>query len=224
MLMSGASTAAVLSRLSWLPVFAVVLGGLFALSAPWFYVRHRRGKRFERFEQNFPDALDSLGRAMRAGHAFSAALELVATESVAPVSAELRKTLEEWRLGQSWDEALEHLAGRVPLASVRLFVASVRVQSKAGGKLHEILGRISESLREAASLEGEIRSISAHGRLTGLILMVIPAGIAVILQWSSPGHLDILREHPVGRTMIGGAIGALIAAHFVIQRILDIEV
>ncbi len=224
MLMSGASTAVVLSRISWLPVFAIVLGATFALSAPWFYIRHLRQKRFQRFDQHFPDALDSLGRAMRAGHAFSAALDLVATESAAPVSTELRKTLEEWRLGQSWDEALEHLAERVPLPSVRLFVASVRVQSKAGGKLHEILARISESLREAASLEGEIRSISAHGRLTGLILMVIPIGIAVTLHFTSPGHLDILSTHPVGQLMIAAAIAALVAAHFVIQRILDIEV
>ncbi len=223
MLMSGASMAVVLSRLSWLPVLLVAAGSIFAMSAPLFYIRHKRQKRFEQFEQHFPDALDSLGRAMRAGHAFAAGMDMVANEASAPVSNEFRKTLEEWRLGQSWDEALEHFAERVPLNCVSLFVASVHVQVKSGGKLHEILGRISESMREATSLEGEVRAISAHGRMTGLILTLIPIGIAAVLNYAAPGHLDVLTESPVGRLMLAGALLALIAAHFVIQKILDIK-
>ncbi|GAB4366487.1 MAG: type II secretion system F family protein [Bryobacter sp.] len=222
MLMSGASTAVVLSRFSWVPTVGIVLGGIVALSAPAFYVSHKRQKRFEQFDQNFPDALDSLGRALRAGHAFAAGLNMVATESLPPVAGEMRKTLEEWRLGQSWDEALEHLAERVPLPSVRLFVASVRMQTRTGGKLHEVLGRIAETLREASSLEGEIRAISAHGRMTGTILTLIPVGIAVVMHFASPGHLEILSEHPVGRLMVA-AILCLVAAHFVIRKILDIK-
>lgn len=223
MLMSGASMAVVLSRISWLPLVLVALGSVFAMSAPLFYIRHKRQKRFEQFELNFPDALDSLGRAMRAGHAFAAGMDMVANEAIPPVSTEFRKTLEEWRLGQSWDEALEHLGERVPLNCVSLFVASVHVQVKSGGKLHEILGRISETLREASSLEGEIKAISAHGRITGLILTLIPIGIAAVLNYAAPGHLDILTESPVGRLMLAGALVALIAAHFVIQKILDIK-
>ncbi len=224
MLMCGASMAVVLTRVSWVPALAVILGGLVATSAPVFYIRHKRERRFAEFELHFPDALDSLGRAMRAGHAFSAGMEMVAHESLPPVSVEIRKTLEEWRLGQSWDEALEHLAARVPLTCVSLFVASVRIQSKAGGKLHEVLGRISEGVREAGALDGEVRAISAHGKLTGLILTLLPLGIAAMLHFAAPGHLDILTEHPVGRLMIVGALVLLVAAHFVMRRILDIRI
>jgi tight adherence protein B len=224
MLMSGASSAVVLSRISWLPLVLVAAGSVFALSAPLFYIRHKRQKRFELFEQHFPDALDSLGRAMRAGHAFSAGMDMVANEALPPVSTEIRKTLEGWRLGQSWDEALDNLAERVPLNCVSLFVASVHVQVKSGGKLHEILARISESLRESSSLDGEIRAISAHGRMTGLILTLIPIGITLVLHYAAPGHLDIVTESPIGRLMLAGAVLALIAAHFVMQKILDIKV
>ncbi len=224
MLMSGASTAVVLSRISWAPFVLVAAGSVFALSAPLFYIRHKRQKRFELFELHFPDALDSLGRAMRAGHAFAAGMDMVANEAVPPVSTEFRKTLEGWRLGQSWDEALNNLAERVPLNCVSLFVASVHVQAKSGGKLHEILARISESLREASSLDGEIRAISAHGRMTGLILTLLPIGITAVLHYAAPGHLDVVTESPTGRVMLMCAGLALVAAHFVMRKILDIKV
>jgi tight adherence protein B len=223
MLMSGASTAVVLSRFSWMPFFGVLIGAGLALTAPVFYVEHKRQKRLLEFDQNFPDALDSLGRAMRAGHAFAAGLNLIAHESLPPVAGEMRKTLEEWRLGQSWDEALEHLSERVPLPSVRLFVASVRMQTKTGGKLHEVLARIAETLREAASLEGEVRAISAHGRMTGTILTVIPIGIAVVMHFAAPGHLQVLMDYPIGRYMLVGAAIALVAAHFVMRKLLEIK-
>jgi tight adherence protein B len=224
MLLAGASTAVVLSRITWLPLIAVVLGGGAALSAPFFYVRHKRQKRFLAFEENFADALDSLGRAMRAGHALAAGMEMVAYESPQPVGGEFRKVLEEWRLGRSWDQALDHLAERVPLVSVSLFVAAVRLQSRSGGKLHEILGRISEGVRESAALEGEIRAISAHGRMTGMILSCLPVGIALMLNWTSPGYLDILVDHPLGKYLITAAIVFLVAAHVVMRKILDIRI
>ncbi len=224
MLLAGASMAVVLSRVSWLPVIGVLSGGVLAMLAPFFYVRMKRQRRFERFEENFPDALDSLGRAMRAGHALSAGIELVAHEAAQPVSGEFRLLLEEWRLGQSWDQVFDHLVKRVPLVSVSLFVAAVRMQGRTGGKLHEILGRISEGVRDSSSLEGEIRAISAHGKLTGAVLTVLPIGIAVMLNSTAPGYLDILRDHPIGRYMIVAAVIFLIAAHFVIRKILDIRI
>jgi tight adherence protein B len=224
MLMSGASMGVILYRISWLPMVAVFSGAVLAMLAPFFYVRNKRQKRFELFELNLPDALDSLGRAMRAGHALAAGMEMVATEAVPPVAGEFRLVLEEWRLGQSWDQAFENLAQRVPLVSVSLFVAAVRLQGRSGGKLHEVLGKISEGVREAAALDGEVRAISAHGKMTGAVLTVLPIGIALILHWTSPGYLEILRDHPIGRYLIFGAVVLLILAHFVIRRILDIRI
>jgi tight adherence protein B len=224
MLMSGASMGVVLSRVNWLPFVAVATGGVLAMLAPFFYVRGKRQKRFEVFEVNFPDALDSLGRAMRAGHALAAGMELVAAEATPPVSTEFRLVLEEWRLGRSWDQAFDNLVQRVPLVSVSLFVAAVRLQGRTGGKLHEVLAKISEGVRDAASLEGEVKAISAHGKMTGAVLTVLPIAIAAMLHTTSPGYLDILRDHPVGRYLIFGAVVFLILAHFVIRRILDIRI
>jgi tight adherence protein B len=223
-LLAGASTAVLLSRIAWLPWIAILAGGMLALAAPYLFVLNKRRRRFRAFEENFADALDSLGRAMRAGHALAAGMEMVAYESPQPVSGEFRKVLEEWRLGRSWDQALEHLVERVPLVSVSLFVAAVRMQSRTGGRLHEILGRISEGVRDAASLDGEIQAISAHGKLTGLILTILPLGIALMLNWTAPGYLDILTEHPVGKYLIVAAFLFLVAAHFVMRKILDIRI
>lgn len=224
MLLAGASTGVVLSRIEWLPGLGMVGGALLATVIPFFYVGSKRSKRFELFEQNFPDALDSLGRAMRAGHALAAGMEMMAFEAAHPVNGEFRKVLEEWRLGRSWDEALDHLVQRIPLVSVSLFVAAVRMQSRTGGKLHEILGRISEGVRDSTALDGEIRAISAHGKLTGLILAILPVGIALMLNWSAPGYLDILRDHPLGKYLILLAITFLVTAHFVMRKILDIRI
>jgi tight adherence protein B len=224
MLLAGASSAVVLSRIAWLPMIGVVAGGTFAMIAPFLYVTSKRAKRFAAFEEIFPDALDSLGRAMRAGHALAAGMEMVAYEAQQPVSGEFRKVLEEWRLGRSWDQALEHLVERVPLVSVSLFVAAVRMQNRAGGKLHEILGRISEGVRESSALDGEIKAISAHGKMTGAILTALPIGIALMLNWTAPGYLDVLIENPIGKYLIVAAVLFLIAAHFVMRKILDIRI
>lgn len=224
MLLAGASAGLVLYRLPWVPSIAAPAGAVMASLLPYFYVSGKRKQRFETFELNFPDALDSLGRAMRAGNAFSAGMELVANEAMPPVSQEFRATFDEWRLGQSWDQSLDHLAQRVPLTCVRLFVAAIRVQSRTGGKLHEVLGRISESVREAASLEGEVKAISAHGKMTGMILTVLPIGIALMLHNVAPGYLDILQTHPLGRWLVFASLALLVSAHFVIRKILDIKV
>ncbi len=224
MLLAGASAAVVLSRIAWLPSIAILGGALLATLSPFFYMNSKRAKRFEQFEQNFPDTLDSLGRAMRAGHALAAGMEMVAYEAPQPVGGELRKVLEEWKLGRSWDHALEHLLERMPLVSVSLFVAAIRMQSRTGGKLHEVLGRVSEGIRDSMALNGEIRAISAHGKLTGAILTALPIGIALMLNWTSPGYLDILIQDPVGKYLIVAAFFFLLTANLVIRKILDIQI
>jgi tight adherence protein B len=224
MLLAGSSMAVVLSRIAWLPFAGVILGGVMAMATPFFYLRYKREKRFAAFEENFPDVLDSLGRAMRAGHALAAGMEIVAYEAPQPISGEFRRVLEEWRLGRNWDQALGHLVQRMPLVSVGLFVAALRMQNRSGGKLHEVLGRISENIRESVSMDREIRAISAQGKATGTILSVLPIGIAFVLNWSSPGYLNILTEHPIGPYLIVAAALFLATAHFVMRKILDIRI
>lgn len=223
MLLAGAVATALLSRASWISGLFALSDGLLAASIPYFYIRSRRAKRLRQFEEYFPDALDSLARAMRAGHPFAAGMDMLASESSPPVSLEMRRTFDEWKLGRSWEQALEHLAQRIPLVNVSVFVAAIKVQSRTGGKLHEVLGRLAETMRESFSLEGEVRAIAAHGRLTGIVLTVLPIGIAALMMIVNPGYLTVLVEHPYGKFMIGAAIACLLAAHFVIRRILDIH-
>lgn len=223
MLLAGAMGMVVLLRISWIsPLVAIGLSFVTA-SIPYFRVLKMRQKRLDQFEQGFPDALESLARALKAGQPLGAGLEVVASEAPPPVSTEIRRTIDEWKLGRSWDLALEHLAERVPLMNMRIFVAAVRLQSRTGGRLTDVLGKLAETIREANSLENEIRAISAHGRMTGTILTLLPVGIALMMLWVNPTYFNVLVTHPYGKPMVFSALGALVAAHFVIRRILDIK-
>ncbi|MBY0505056.1 MAG: type II secretion system F family protein [Bryobacteraceae bacterium] len=223
MLLTGTLVTVALWRLPWMPMLATFGCGLLSSLVPYFRVMQKRKARLDQFEQAFPDALDSLARALRAGHPLAVGLDLLASESPAPISTEMRRTLEEWKLGRTWDQALDHLSRRVPTINMKIFVAAVRLQSRSGGKLTEVLGTLSESMRESLALEGEVRAISAHGRMTGAVLTLLPVGIAAMMFYVNPPYLYTLTAHPWGKPMLMGAAGCLVLAHFVIRRILDIR-
>jgi tight adherence protein B len=224
MLLAGTVTLAVLVNGEWVPLWAAALVTVAIASLPYLYVLRRRAKRFRKFEDSFPDALESLARALRAGHPFAAAMEIVASEADPPLSAELRQAAIEGNLGTSWDRALHNLGERVPLIEVHMLASSVQLQSRTGGKLNEVLANLAETMRESASLKGEVRSLAAHGRLTGLVLTILPIGIAIIMTVVNPGYLVGLFQHPYGKYLIGAAVGCLLLAHLLIQRIVDIKI
>ncbi len=205
------------------PDWLAALIGVFAAALPYFYLRRRRAKRFRRFEEAFPDALDSLARALRAGHPFAAGIEILANESLPPVSTEMRTAAMEANLGTSWEIALENLAWRIPLLEVRMFVSALQLQARTGGKLNEVLSNVAETMREATALKGEVRALAAHGRLTGLVLTFLPVAIAIIMWIVSPSYLAILVHHPNGKFLIAGALICLVLGHLVIRRIVDIQ-
>jgi tight adherence protein B len=223
MLLMGAFSLAILSEIRWLPFWMGLLVACAAASAPYVYVLRRRAKRFLQFEQQFPDALDFLARSLRAGHPLPISLEMLAQEEAPPLSIEMRITAEERKLGMPLDLALDNLARRIPLLNVRLFVAAVKLQSRTGGKLGEVLGGLAETMREAASVQGEVRALAAHGRATGLVLTALPIAIALMMQAVNPGYLDILFETPAGVEMVVVCLAALVAAHFVIRKIVDVR-
>jgi tight adherence protein B len=223
MQVAGAAVFAVLWKLELFPTLACVGVGIAATSIPLLLVRRRKTVRFRKLEEAFPDALESLSRALRAGHAFAAGMELLAHESPMPLKGELRRTIDEWKLGRSWEEALEHFAERVPLTSVSVFCAAVRQQSRTGGKLHEVLLRLSDSLREAQALEGEVRAVSAHGRMTAITLTILPLGIAAMMSVASPQYIGILWQHELGSTLVWTAVGLLALGHVVMEKILEIR-
>jgi tight adherence protein B len=208
----------------FLGFWPALVGAVLAAIAPYSYILHLRNKRFLKFSENFPDVLDSLSRALRAGYPLSASMDMIAAETVAPVSTEMRKTSAEANLGVGWNRALENLGQRVPLLEVNLFISAVELHARTGGKLSDVMSNLAENMRESIALQGEIRSLAAHGKLTGLILTILPIVIAAMMMYVSPGYMQVLYYHPYGKDLITAAVVCLILAHFVIRRIVDIKV
>src|ERR1051326_7899484 len=192
MLLGASVTLAIAMRYERIPGWAALLIAAAAGSLPYIYILRRRAKRFRQFEENFPDALDSLARSLRAGHPFAASMEIVAEECEQPVGAEMRLTAVEGNLGTSWAQALANLSERMPLLEVNMFVSAVELQTRTGGKLNEVLGRVAENMRESTALKGEVRALAAHGKLTGMVLTVLPIAIAFVMMMVNPSYLGIL--------------------------------
>ena len=222
MLLIGVVVLAILMRLA--PIWAAFVGAALAASAPYNYIRRRRNQRFLKFRENFPDVLDSLARALRAGYPLSAAMEMIAAETAEPVAAEMRRTSAEANLGRGWPHALDSLGKRMPLLEVNLFIGAVQLHARTGGKLSEVIGGLAENMRESIALQGEVRAMAAHGKITGAILTILPIGIAIMMMIVSPGYMQILFNHPWGKNLIGAAVGCLILAHIVIRKLVDIKV
>jgi len=208
----------------WFGLVPALVSGCLAGFGPYAYILRLRNKRFQRFSENFPDVLDSLSRALRAGYPLSASMDMIAAETVAPVSTEMRKTAAEANLGVGWNRALENLGQRVPLLEVNLFISAVQLHSRTGGRLSEVMSGLAENMRESVALKGEVRALAAHGKLTGLILTILPIAIAAMMMYVSPGYMQVLYDHPYGKDLITAAVICLIVAHFVIRRIVDIKV
>jgi len=200
-------------------VAALVMGCL-----PYLYVVRKRSKRLGMFEEQFPEALDFVSRAMRAGHAFSVSLEMLAEESPEPLSREFRQVFNEQNLGAPIDVALKNLAARVPLLDVSFFVSAVMLQKETGGNLSEILNKLSYVIRERFKLKGQVKAASAHGRVTGLILTIMPIVLMFALLAVAPGYLQSMAKDPDGKWLVVGAIAGQFLGYYFIRRIINIKV
>ena len=192
--------------------------------APLVPLLSKRGKRLREFERQLPDALDFLARAMRAGHAFSTSLKIMADESPDPLGAEFRRLCGEHNLGAPLDQALEALVSRVPLLDLQFFAAAVTLQRQTGGNLSEVLLKLAQVIRERFALRGKVRAASAHGRMTGLVLTAMPAIMAIFLMLTSPEYLRLLLKDPLGKYLILGAATGQIAGYLCIRKIVAFEV
>jgi tight adherence protein B len=206
------------------PGWGAFIGAAATAFLPYGYILRARGKRFRAFREAFPDVLDSMARALRAGYPLPAAVDMVAADSPEPISTELKKASAEANLGMGWAPALENLARRVPILEVNVFISAVVLHARTGGKLGEVLTGVAENMREAISLQGEVRALAAHGKLTGAILTVLPVAIAAMMAIFSPGYMLTLYNHPWGKTLIAAAIGCLVLAQLVIRKIVDIKI
>ncbi len=224
MLLAAVLVLNILLRIPVVPLYVTVPAVAAAGFLPYGYVLGKRRRRLTRFEEQFPEALDFLARAMRAGHAFSVSLEMLAAESLDPLSTEFRQTFEEQNLGLPLEIALQNLARRVPLLDVRFFVSAVLLQTRTGGNLSEILDKLAYVIRERFKLKGQVRAYSAHGRLTGKVLTVMPVVVVILMMLVNPDYMTVLVKNPYGRHLIGGAIVMQVLAYVFIRKIVDIKV
>ncbi|MBI3681851.1 MAG: type II secretion system F family protein [Acidobacteria bacterium] len=203
---------------------AALIAGAITGLLPFLFVRRKRASRLHKFEELFPESLEFVARSMRAGHAFSVSLEMIHREFQEPLSSEFRRTFEEHNLGLPLDTSLLKLAKRVPLLDVHFFVSAVLLQKRTGGNLAEILDKLAYVIRERFKLRGRIRAVSAHGRMTGTALTLIPLGVATIMFYVNPEYANFFFTDELGHMMAGGAILLQLIGYGIIRKIVSIEV
>lgn len=197
---------------------ALVAGAVMPL-----YVRHARARRLMRFEEQLPDAVDLIGRALRAGHALTTGIGMVADEFGDPIGTEFRTLYDEQNFGLTLHDAMRNFAERVPAIDARFFVTAVLTQHEAGGNLAEVLDNLSSVIRDRFRVKRQIRVISTHGRLTGLVLVMLPPVLAAGFLLMSGNHMQLLMQDSLGVRMIIAAIVLQVTGALIIRRIVNVE-
>jgi tight adherence protein B len=201
-----------------------VAGGAVGAALPWLYVKIKRTKRLRTFEEGFPEALDLVSRALKAGHAFATGIKMVADEMAEPIGPEFRKTFDEQNFGLPLKDALTNLTLRVPLLDVRFFSTAVLIQRETGGNLSEILENLAHVVRERFKILRQVRVYTAHGRLTGYVLLALPVFLMIALSFINPEHMQLLFRERIGHMLLGGAAVMQVVGYFWIKAVVKIEV
>jgi tight adherence protein B len=210
------------ATLSSLPIIGLVAGVSLGF-LPYMYGRYRRKKRVRAFEEQFPDAIDLIARALRAGHALPTGLGMVADEMPAPVGTEFRILFDEQNFGLTVPDAMRNFAARVPLIDARFFVTAVLTQRESGGNLAEVLDNLASVIRDRFKVKRQVQVITAHGRITGVVLSALPPCLAVAIMFISPQHLKVLTNDPLGHQMIIAGVTMQILGTIVIRKLCNIE-
>jgi len=200
-------------------ISAIVTGAL-----PVLYLMHKRHRRLQRFQQHFADAVDMICRAIRAGNALSAAIQLVGDEMADPIGHEFRQVTEEIRLGLDPGEAILRLQQRVPSEDVEFFCTAIRIQRGSGGNLAEILDRLSDVIRKRFDLLSHARVLSAQQRYAAVFVGASPALFSVVFYVLSPGYFDPLIESPLAPLLVGAGLTLEAMGALIIWRLAKIKV
>jgi tight adherence protein B len=195
-----------------------------AMFIPYAWLRRKRSSRLRRFEEQFPEALDLLSRAVRAGHAFQTAMGMVGDDLAAPVGPEFKKTFEQQNFGLPLRDALNQLTDRMPLLDVRFFVTAVLIQRETGGNLSEILDNLAHVVRERFKILRQVRVHTAHGRFTAYVLLALPAALAIALSFINPEHMQTLFQEHMGQMMLLAAMVMQTVGFLWIKQVVKIEV
>jgi tight adherence protein B len=215
--------ALILSGLLSIPAISMV-GAVAGLLSPLCVIAFKRRRRMRAFEKSFPQALDLLARAVRAGHSFASGLEMVASDIPEPVAGEFRAAFEEQNFGLPLRDALLNLADRIPLLDVRFFVTALLVQKETGGNLAEILDNLAKVIRDRFRIYGEVRTRTAQGRLSAVILISLPLFMMVALNFINAGYIDPLYHDPWGQAALFFAFTAQVIGGALIWKIVSIKV
>jgi len=205
-------------------ILVPIAAGLLGAAVPFAVIALMRRRRLRKFEEHFPEALDLLGRAVRAGHAFTTGLEMVAKDSAEPIAGEFRTTFEEQNFGLPLRDSLLNMAERVPSVDVRFFVTALMVQKETGGNLAEILDELSRVIRERFRIYRDVRVKTAQGRLTAMILILLPIAMFFALQLVNSDYTKILFVDPLGPPILASAAILQVIGSIILWKIIHIEV
>jgi tight adherence protein B len=201
---------------------ALAIGGCSGV-LPYLWIRWARSKRLWKFEEQFPEGIDLIARALRAGHTFQTGLKMVADELAAPVGVEFRLLYDRQSFGMPLAEALRDFAERTPVLDAKFFATAVLTQREAGGNLAEVLDNLSAVIRERFKVKRQIRVISAHGRITGWILACLPPTLGTVFAVVNREHMQLLWTDPLGLKMLYAAIGLQVVGVLIIRQILKLD-
>ena len=176
-----------------------------------------------KFEEQFPEAIDLLARALRAGHALTTGLSMVAEELPQPIGGEFKQLFDQQNYGLPLPQALKNFADRIPSIDARFFVTAVLTQREAGGNLSEVLDNLASIIRDRFKVKRQVRVISAHGRITGWILSALPTSLALFIAFSNPAKYRAFYTDSLGMQLIGGALVLQVVGVLIIRKIVQIE-
>ena len=204
-------------------IWAGLASGVLTAAIPTSLLRFQRTRRMLKFEEQFPEALALISRALKAGHTFTTGLAMVAEEMPAPIGPEFKLLYDQQNYGMPLPDAMKEFARRVWLLDARFFVTAVMIQRESGGNLSEILDNIATVIRDRFRVKRQIRVISAHARMTGFVLMAVPPGLAFMLFLINPGHIKGLTDSPLGMRFIYTAIAMQLTGSLIIRKMVKLE-
>ncbi|VTS08160.1 type II secretion system F family protein [Tuwongella immobilis] len=219
MALVGATFSAVVAN-----IFVAPIGGGLMFALPFMWVQFKRNARMKAFAAQLSDAMELVARALRAGHSLAAGMHVVAEEMPAPISKEFARVYEEQNLGIPLEEALRGMVDRVPNMDLKFFVTAVAIQRQTGGDLAEILDRIGYIIRERYKILGQVKALTAEGRLSGIVLVSLPIGLLLLMLHMKPDYIALLWEDPMGQLMSVGAVIFMLIGSYAIKKIIDIKV
>ena len=197
---------------------------ILATSLPTIHILYKRKKRLHKFLQLLPDALDLMSRGLSAGHAFTEALQMVASEMPEPIAGEFRKTYEEQNLGLSLKLALENLVERVPLLDLRMAVTAVMIQRETGGNLSELLEKVAHTIRERFKIMEDLKTMTLSSRWSAWLLCGLPIFLAIYVTIMNPGYMDVMWRDPRGHWLLAVAAIMQILGILMVQKIMRIRI